>query len=94
MLPTAAHGLLCSEAGSADEVADRDEAEERRAALREELEENTGAAERYRADIAANEGARREIQARIEAAIATNGNANFLKILSTFRIQVGGRGGA
>ncbi len=82
--------MLCvSHTGSAtpSEVA---EAMERRQLLTEELQENEAATERYRADIAANEAARKEIQAKIDkSAIDTNNNANFLKILSTFRIQVG-----
>jgi hypothetical protein len=59
--------------------------------LLEEIQENIGEAGRYRADIAANEACRREIQAKIETAIDANSNVNFLKILSTFRIQVGTR---
>ncbi len=69
------------------------EALERRAVLQEEVLENEAEAARYRADIAANEAERRTVQTKIEAAIEGNTNANFLKILSTFRIQVrGGRG--
>eukprot|EP00775_Hariotina_reticulata_P010422 gene10422-10580_t len=63
------------------------EAAERRAVLVEEMAGNDAEAERYRADIAANEAGRREIQAKIESAIDANNNVNFLKILSTFRIQ-------
>lgn len=68
------------------------EAQERAAALSEEVAANESEAGRCRADIAANEAARREIQARIEATIDRSSNANVLKILNTFRIQVG-RGG-
>lgn len=57
--------------------------------LLEEIEANNDEAEQCRADIAANEACRRDIQAKIEKAIDTNNNVNFLKILSTFRIQVG-----
>jgi hypothetical protein len=64
------------------------EAAERRTVLKEEMAGNDAEAERYRADIAANEANRREIQAKIESAIDANNNVNFLKILSTFRIQV------
>eukprot|EP00878_Enallax_costatus_P036858 GHUV01041431.1.p1 GENE.GHUV01041431.1~~GHUV01041431.1.p1 ORF type:complete len:631 (+),score=211.73 GHUV01041431.1:428-2320(+) len=70
---------------SPDEAA---EAQERRTVLLEEIEANNSEAEQCRADIAANEACRRDIQAKIENAIDTNSNVNFLKILSTFRIQV------
>jgi hypothetical protein len=76
-------------ASSLEEAA---EARERRAVLLEEVQESISEAERYRADIAANESCRREIQAKIESAIDANSNVNFLKILSTFRIQVGSVG--
>lgn len=81
----------CIVAGVADGSSDGDQAEavERRDQLMEDIAENEAAADRYRADIAANEQSRREIQQKIESAIDTNNNANFLKILSTFRIQVG-----
>ncbi len=64
------------------------EARERRAVLQEEVADNGAEAERCRADIATNEACRREIQAKIDAAIDANSNVSFLKILSTFRIQV------
>lgn len=57
--------------------------------LQEEVADNETEAQRYRDDIAANEAARKEIQGKIESAIDGNSSANFLKILSTFRIQVG-----
>eukprot|EP00882_Tetradesmus_deserticola_P018445 GHRQ01019812.1.p1 GENE.GHRQ01019812.1~~GHRQ01019812.1.p1 ORF type:complete len:481 (+),score=188.00 GHRQ01019812.1:664-2106(+) len=72
-------------AANAEEAA---EAHERQAVLQEEMQDNTAEANRYRADIAANEACRREIQGKIETAIDANSNVNFLKILSTFRIQV------
>jgi hypothetical protein len=78
--------LLPAEAAANPE--DAAEARERKAVLLEEIQENIGEAARYRADIAANEACRREIQAKIETAIDANSNVNFLKILSTFRIQV------
>lgn len=71
---------------SPDEAA---EAQERRTVLLEDIQANNSEAEQCRADIAANEASRRDIQAKIENAIDTNSNVNFLKILSTFRIQVG-----
>lgn len=58
--------------------------------LLEEIQANNVEAEQCRADIAANEACRRDIQAKIEKAIDTNSNVNFLKILSTFRIQASG----
>ncbi|KIY99366.1 hypothetical protein MNEG_8594 [Monoraphidium neglectum] len=74
------------DAGSATD-AERAEALERRAALQEEVSGNEAEAQCYRDDIAANEAGRREIQGKLEAAIDGSSNANFLKILSTFRIQ-------
>ncbi|KAF6258961.1 hypothetical protein COO60DRAFT_1058731 [Scenedesmus sp. NREL 46B-D3] len=76
--------LAAEAAANAEEAA---EAHERKAVLLEEVQDNNGEASRYRADIAANEACRREIQAKIETAIDANSNVNFLKILSTFRIQ-------
>jgi hypothetical protein len=77
---------MCADGAASPEEAA--EARERRAVLHEEIQENISEAARYRADIAANETCRREIQAKIESAIDANSNVNFLKILSTFRIQV------
>lgn len=78
-------------AGAASGPEEAAEAQERRTVLLEEIQENDAEAQRYRADIAANEATRREIQAKIETAIDANSNVNFLKILSTFRIQVNAR---
>lgn len=71
-------------------VGEAAEAAERRALLVEEMASNSVEAGRYRGEIAANEAARRDVEARIEQAVGASSNADsgFIKILSTFRIQV------
>ncbi|CAD7701798.1 unnamed protein product, partial [Ostreobium quekettii] len=66
---------------------DQREARERRQNILESIRENEEAGLRYRADIQANEEARRCIQKRIDERMDQHGNASFLKILSSFRLQ-------
>jgi hypothetical protein len=71
--------------GSEDEL---QEARQREADLVDSVRENEDAAARYRADVAANEAARREVQEKIDAAIALQEQSpSIVKILSAFRMQ-------
>lgn len=54
--------------------------------------ENDRERERFKAEISANEVARRDIQGRVQSIVDSNQSAAFLNLLSTFRLQVGGRG--
>lgn len=60
---------------------------ERRQNILESIRENEEAGLKYRADIEANEEARRSIQAKIDERMGEPQTASFLKILSTFRLQ-------
>jgi hypothetical protein len=73
-------GYCCNE--------DVGEAVERRAVLLEAVRDNEEEAARYAGDIQANEAARRELQGRIDAAVDRHQSSAFLKVLSTFRMQV------
>jgi hypothetical protein len=68
---------------------DRAEALERQAVLQEAVRDNEEAAANVAEDVAANEAARREVQARIDAAVDQHRGGAFLKVLGTFRLQVG-----
>ncbi|KAG2429201.1 hypothetical protein HYH02_014133 [Chlamydomonas schloesseri] len=63
------------------------EARERRAEVLEATRENDRERERYKSEIAANEVARKDIQARVQAIVDSNQSAAFLNLLSTFRLQ-------
>ncbi|GFR44052.1 hypothetical protein Agub_g5212, partial [Astrephomene gubernaculifera] len=70
--------------GSAKDLA---EARERRSEVLEATRENDRERERYRSEISANEVARKDIQARVQAIVDSNQSAAFLNLLSTFRLQ-------
>ncbi|KAG2427248.1 hypothetical protein HXX76_012444 [Chlamydomonas incerta] len=63
------------------------EARERRAEVLEATRENDRERERYKSEITANEVARKDIQARVQAIVDSNQSAAFLNLLSTFRLQ-------
>ena len=60
---------------------------ERRADVVENVRENEETGERIRADIEANEAARRALQAKIDEAMKSDRNKTFLHILSQYRLQ-------
>ncbi|KXZ53067.1 hypothetical protein GPECTOR_8g60 [Gonium pectorale] len=66
---------------------DISEARERKTEVLEATRENDRERERYKAEIAANEVARKDIQARVQAIVDSNQSAAFLNLLSTFRLQ-------
>ncbi|GIL46590.1 hypothetical protein Vafri_3551 [Volvox africanus] len=70
--------------GSARDIT---EARERRAEVLEATRENDRERERYKSEITANELARKDIQARVQAIVDSNQSAAFLNLLSTFRLQ-------
>lgn len=76
--------FIVNSAGSAREVA---EARERKVKLLDAIKENDESKERLKADIQANEEARRDIQIKIDQMVDVNQNTSFLKILGTFRLQ-------
>ncbi len=58
--------------------------------LLEAVRDNEDEAQHCRGDIEVNEAARRELQARIDGTVDQHQNSAFLKVLRTFRMQVGG----
>ncbi|GFH24166.1 kinesin motor domain-containing protein [Haematococcus lacustris] len=70
-------------------VKDVAEARDRRADILAAIKDNERELSKFKAEIASNEEARRDIQARIDRLITNNHNVAFLNLMSTFRLQVG-----
>ncbi|KAL6746359.1 P-loop containing nucleoside triphosphate hydrolase protein [Haematococcus lacustris] len=68
-------------------VKDVAEARDRRADILAAIKDNERELSKFKAEIASNEEARRDIQARIDRLITNNHNVAFLNLMSTFRLQ-------